>query len=47
MRLPVADPVDNAFEKLRRGAGERHRSDTNADVTRQHPFDMIDGCAVA
>jgi hypothetical protein len=47
MRLPVADPVDYAFETLRRGTGERRRSDTNVDVTRQHPFDMIEGCAVA
>jgi hypothetical protein len=47
MRLPVADPVDYAVETLRRGTGERHRSDPNADVTRQHPFDMIEGCAAA
>ena len=38
---------DNAFEKLRRGSGKRHRSESNVDVTRQHPFDMIERYAVA
>jgi hypothetical protein len=47
MRLPVAYPVDNAFDNLPRGTEERHRSDMRPDVTRQHPSDMIEGCRVA
>jgi hypothetical protein len=47
MRLPAADPVDNAFENLPRDAGERHRSDMRADVTHQSPFYMIEACGVA
>jgi hypothetical protein len=44
--LPVADPVDNALGEFATWRQGRYRSDRRGDVTRQHPFDMIEGCGV-